>query len=401
MLSIDASYGEGGGQVLRTSLALAALLGRELHLFNIRAGRPKPGLAAQHLTCVRAAAQVCGAHIEGAELRSTELTFLPGRLRGPRAGDEGVPRHGIAVRGGGCPQPPQTQRSRARMPDLRPGCVHGGHYAWQIGTAGSTSLVLQTVLPPLLFADRPSVVEIRGGTNVPWSPPFEYLDQVFVPALREMGTHVSIARSRLGFYPKGGGHIRAEIAPLRAPLRALDLTDRGQRRSLRAITLVEARLPEHILRRQVQGARQALGQAGSELAAEAVKLEADSPGTMLMIAAEFERGLGGFTALGKRGRPAEKVGADAGRQAAAFLRSGATVDRHLADQLVPYAAVAQGITRYVAEATTEHLTTNIWVVRQFLDIDCELDEATGLLTWVGKGLSPAEVEGSDRGERCD
>ncbi len=370
MLSIDGSYGEGGGQMLRTSLSLAAVLGRELRVFNIRANRSRPGLAAQHLTCVNAIAEVCGARVEGAELRSTELTFEPGRAAGGDPAQAG--RHGIAVR--------------------------GGNYAWEIGTAGSTSLVLQTVLPPLLFAAEPSTVEIRGGTNVPWSPAFEYLENVFVPALSEMGTHVHLTRSRPGFFPKGGGHIRAEIAPLRKPLCPLEFTERGELHSLRALSLVEARLPDHILRRQVEGAREALGRAASGLSAEDLKLEADCPGTMLMIATAFERGLGGFAALGKRGRPAEKVGAEAGRRAREFLGSGASVDAHLADQLLPYAALAAGTSRYVTEEITQHLTTNAWVIGQFLELDCGLEEATGMVTVAGTGLLPAEGEEANGGE---
>jgi len=373
MLNIDGSYGEGGGQVLRTSLSLAATLGRNLHLFNIRASRSKPGLAAQHLTCVKAAAEVCGAQVEGAEIGSTELTFRPGAV----AGDNG-------------------QRSRARKPDLRGRCVRGGRYAWKIGTAGSTSLVLQTVLPPLLFAREPSSVQVHGGTNVPWSPAYDYLERVFLPALRQTGANARLARLRLGFYPKGGGCVQADISPLAEPLCALDLTERGELQSLSALSLIEARLPDHILERQVQGAREALGRAAASLSAEILKLDAHSPGTMLMVAAQFERGFGGFTALGKRGRPAEKVGADAGKQAASFLNSGATVDMHLADQLVLYAALAEGITRYVTESISQHLTTNLWVVRQFLDLDCNLDEDTGLveITGVGQEHRFCEADGA-------
>jgi len=348
MMTIDGSFGEGGGQVLRTSLALAALLGRELRVEGIRAGRPKPGLAAQHLAGVRAAAEVCGARVEGARLGSTELTFVPGRIR-------------------------------------------GGHFRFDVGTAGATTLVLQTILPCLLFARETSHLRITGGTNVLWSPPQEYIAHVFLSAIAAMGARAELECLTPGFYPKGGGHIEARVMPIDAPLGPLHWRERGELRSLTAFSVVEARLPAHIIGQQIDGARRALGSAG--LRTETAHPESASPGTMLMIAAGFERGAGGFAVLGERGRPAEDVGGEAGEQAAEFLAASSTVDRHLADQLLLYAAVAAGETAYVTEEVTEHLRTNAWVIQQFLDAEIEIDEAAGRVTVRGVGL-PAAAAGT-------
>ncbi|MEA3403151.1 MAG: RNA 3'-terminal phosphate cyclase [Armatimonadota bacterium] len=344
MVTIDGSYGEGGGQVLRTSLALSALLGRELRIHSIRAGRSKPGLAAQHLAAVRAAAQVCSAEVDGASMGSRELTFRP---REPRSGD----------------------------------------YRFEIGTAGATTLVLQTVLPPLLFAKGSSLVRIHGGTNVRWSPPQEYIAEVFLPAVAGMGASAELQCLTPGFYPRGGGCIEARVSPLSGALEPLRWRERGELSSLTAFSVVEARLPSHIIRRQIEGAREALGSAG--MRTETAHPESASPGTMLMIVAGFERGRGGFTALGERGKPAEEVGGEAGQQARRFLDGGASVDCHLGDQLLLYAAIAAGETTYVTEEVTEHLRTNAWVIEQFLDVDLSLNERTGEVAVSGAGLPAA------------
>jgi len=341
MVVIDGSYGEGGGQVLRTSLALSALLGREMHVESIRAGRAKPGLAAQHLAGVQATAQVCGARVEGARTGSTELSFAPGRIR-------------------------------------------GGAFRFDVGTAGATTLVLQTILPCLLAAREASAVQITGGTNVLWSPPQEYVAHVFLPAIAAMGASACIECLRPGFYPRGGGRLEARVTPLSAPLRPLTWSDREELRSLTAFSVAEERLPTHILRRQIEGAREALGPVG--LRAETAHPESASPGTMLTIAARFERGAAGFSAAGERGKPAETVGHEAGEQAARFLQGRASVDMHLADQLLLYAAIAGGETVYVTEHITEHLRTNAWVIAQFLEAEIEVDEATGRVTVHGVGM---------------
>jgi RNA 3'-phosphate cyclase len=346
MLTIDGSHGEGGGQVLRTSLSLSALLGREIRVENIRAGRSNPGLAAQHLASLRAAAEVCGASVEGDRMGSKQLQFRPGEIR-------------------------------------------GGRYQFEVGTAGATTLVLQTVLPALLFTRRSSHVQVHGGTNVLWSPPQEYTGAVFLPALGEMGAEVALECLVPGFFPKGGGCIEARVTPLDEALRPLMWRRRGELRSLTAYSVAEARLPGHIIRRQLDAAREALGSAG--VRAVESHPPSRSPGATLVIAASFDGGRAGFTAVGKRGRPAEEVGREAGEAARRFLDGAASVDRHLADQLLLYAAVAPGRTQYVADEVTEHLRTNAWVIGQFLDADIAIDEATGTVTVDGVGLPPTSA----------
>jgi len=327
MVHIDGSYGEGGGQVLRTSLSLAALLGCDLEITGIRAGRPKPGLAAQHVTCVRAAAAVCSAEVRGDEVNSGQVAFRPGKLQ---AGDY-----------------------LFDVSDVR-------------SSAGSVSLVLQTVLPPLLFAGAPSRVVLRGGTNVPWSPPFEYLGHVFLPTIRRMGAECTLERTRGGWYPAGGGEIVARICPIQRPLRPLSLTDRGSLRALEAVTTVSDRLPEHIAQRQLQGALQELPTQVSRLARRTTHRPEGGPGTAVLLAGTWESGQAGASALGQRGKPAEQVGAEAGEEFRAFIESGAAVDTHLADQLLLYAALAEETSRYTAQERTLHLDTNAWVIHQFL-----------------------------------
>ncbi|NSW57747.1 MAG: RNA 3'-terminal phosphate cyclase [Armatimonadetes bacterium] len=345
MVHIDGSYGEGGGQVLRTSLSLAALLGCELQITDIRAGRPKPGLAAQHVTCVRAAAAICGAEVRGDAVNSGQVVF-------------------------------------------RPGTIQAGDYLFDVSdvraSAGSVSLVLQTVLPPLLFADGPSQVTLRGGTNVPWSPTFEYLSHVFLPAIRRLGAECTLKRARGGWYPAGGGEIVAGISPLQGHLQPVQLTDRGDLRALDAVTTVSDGLPEHIAKRQLASALQELPTQLSRRARRTTHRPEGGPGTAVLLAGTWESGHAGAGALGERGKPAERVGAEAGEEFRAFIESGAAVDRHLADQLLLYAALAEGTSRYTAQARTLHLDTNAWVIHQFLGDRVSIE---------GDGPATVSVEG--------
>lgn len=333
-IHIDGSYGEGGGQVLRTSLSLAVLVGCELTMEGIRSGRRKPGLAGQHVTCVRAAAAICGAEVEGDEVGSQELRFRPGRV----------------------------------MP---------GEYEFDVSDvyagAGATGLVFQAVLPPLLLAGGDSRVVIRGGTNVPWSPSFEYLRGAFLPALARAGARVSLERTRGGWYPGGGGEIVAEVRGPGAPLAPLQLVERGALRALTVVSTVSEQLPRHILGRQAEGALGTLPDELARLAAREHERPAGGPGTCLALLAQFQTGHAGATALGERGVPAEKVGARAAAELNAFLDSGAAVDAHLGDQLLLPAALADGASVILAEQNTEHLRTNAWVVRQFLDANITIE----------------------------
>jgi RNA 3'-terminal phosphate cyclase (ATP) len=210
-----------------------------------------------------------------------------------------------------------------------------------------------------------------------------------------MGARVELECLKPGFYPKGGGCVEARVTPLERPLEPLRWTTRGDLRSLTAYSVVSADLPDHIIARQVEGAREALGDAG--IAVETRHPHAASPGTMLMVAAGFERGRGGFAALGERGKPAEQVGREAGREAASFLDGNASVDMHLADQLLIYGAMAGEETRYRTENVTAHLSTNRWTIQQFLQVEIDIDSSTGSVTIEGAGLRPAARRRNEMG----
>jgi RNA 3'-phosphate cyclase len=317
MVHLDGSYGEGGGQIVRTSLSLAALLQVPVSIENIRAGRPKPGLRAQHLTAVRALAAVTRAEMAGAELNSGSLVFKPGR-----------------------PRP--------------------GHYLFDVAettsSAGAVALVAQAVLPALLFAPGGSTVIIRGGTHVPWSPPAHYLSQVFLPLLRRLGAAVTLTLEQWGFYPRGGGQVRLEISPARtlAPLAPANPPPRKAFRGLSAA----GRLPEHVIRRQAARLKERLGQ---DLPVEEVAVDSRDPGSFVFLWAPGA----GFSALGARGKPAERVADEVADAYLNYEARGAALDRHLADQILLYLALARGASRFTTEAVTRHLFTNIWVIEQF------------------------------------
>lgn len=336
-VEIDGSYGEGGGQILRTSLALSALTGRPLRITNIRAGRPKPGLAAQHLTAVRAAAAVCSADVAGDHFGSKGVEFRPGRVgRGSWEFDVAAER----------------------------------------GSAGATSLVLQAVLPAVLVGAGEGSITVHGGTNVPWSPSFEYLLHVFAPCLRLMGAELELDRPRAGFYPHGGGTIKAR-ARLDGRLQPLQLAERGALGEIIIHSVTSDRLPAHIGRRQVEGCRRGLGAFADEagrLRTVDERPPSGGPGTAVLAAARAAGGMAGFTAIGRRGRPAERVGREAGEQLAQFLRTGAALDERLSDQILIYAALADGPSTWTTPRITEHFQTNAYVIRQFVAVSIEWEE---------------------------
>ena len=353
MIEIDGSYGEGGGQVLRTSLSLAALSGEPLVIRNIRAGRPKAGLAAQHVTCVRAAAAICGAEVRGDEIGSGTVEFTPAR-------------------------------------------VTPGEYQFDVGTvqasAGSACLVLQTLLPPLLFAGGPSQLRLRGGTHVPWSPSADYIMYAFVPAIRACGAQVEVQTVRGGWYPRGGGEIEALIEPLAVPLSPCEFVHRGDIRRLTLASVVSRGLPERIAGRQLQGLRETAGPLPT-LARDITTTLDGGPGTAALVAAEFGSGYAGFGALGERGKPAETVGAEAGRAFAGFMATAAGVDPHLADQLMLYLALAEGHSCVTTPELTLHQQTNAWVISQFLPTQFafrETGDAATLFEVDGVGRRPRE-----------
>ncbi|MCB9559642.1 MAG: RNA 3'-terminal phosphate cyclase [Kofleriaceae bacterium] len=324
-VDIDGSRGEGGGQILRTSLALAALTGRPVRFRRIRAGRPRPGLARQHLACVQAAAAICDGDARGAEVGAQTVDFTPGALR-------------------------------------------GGDWTFRIGTAGSCGLVLQTVLPALLAAPGPSRVTIVGGTHNGMAPPFDFLAEAFVPVLRRMGAAVTLTLTRHGFEPAGGGELVCTIEP--GPLRAIELVDASPVRRLTARALVAGGVPRDVAARELATARRELpGLAEDACAIEEVA--ADGGGNALVLAAARDDVTEVVTGFGRRGVRAEQVAARAAAELRAYLDGGAPVGEHLADQLMLPMALAQGRSRYRTATLSRHATTNRDTIRLFLDVPIE------------------------------
>jgi RNA 3'-terminal phosphate cyclase (ATP) len=321
MILIDGSQGEGGGQILRSSLALSMLTGKPFRIEKIRAGRQKPGLMRQHLTAVNAAAAICSADVGGAAIGSRELAF-------------------------------------------QPGAVKAGDYTFAVGTAGSTTLVLQTVLPPLLVAEGASMLTLEGGTHNIHAPPVDFLEKAFLGVVNRMGPSVSISPQRAGFYPAGGGRFVARIQPA-MKLSTLDITARGPI-THRLAKAVCAGLSGEIGLRELDVVRKGLGWPEESL--QMSQLPADQgPGNVFTIEMGSEHVTEVFTGFGQLGVSAETVAKDALQQAKAYLACGAPVGEHLADQLILPFAIAGGGS-FVTQGLTRHAMTNIDVVRRFLDI---------------------------------
>lgn len=334
MLTIDGSQGEGGGQILRTALALALVTGTTFRMEKIRAGRPKPGLLRQHLTAVNAAAAVGSAEVEGAALGSEVIAF-------------------------------------------RPGPIKTGAYRFAVGTAGSTGLVLQTVLPPLLTADGPSTLTLQGGTHNPFAPPFDFLARAFLPLVARMGPQVQATLDRPGFYPAGGGQITVRIRPV-PKLAALTLLQRGEttRRHARAVV---ANLSERIAHRELRIVKEKLGWQADEL--EALALDAATgargPGNALVLEIESQHVTEVFTGFGQVGVRAEAVAEQAIHDARGYLAAQVPVGEYLADQLlIPLALAGGGAFRTVP--LSRHSTTNADVIGRFLGIEVSVSpESSG------------------------
>jgi len=321
MIEINGSHGEGGGQVLRTALALSSLTGKGFRIFDIRKRRKKPGLMRQHLVAVHAAAKIAGAEVEGDVYGSTEILFVPKTLR-------------------------------------------NGDFSFDIGTAGSVTLVLQTVILPLLFAGGRSTVILTGGTHVPFSPSFHYLAEVFRPVLARLGGRISLTADVSGFYPRGGGKVRCTVDPSKfiAPFEAVEP---GSLLYLNGVSAV-GNLPISIARRQRDAATALLEQAGHRSDIALAEVPAAGKGTFLFLRTETTKVIAGFTALGALGKRAETVGEEAARDLIHHYTSGAALDPHLADQLVPYLILAKGESVFSTSGITRHLLTNLWVSEKFI-----------------------------------
>jgi len=323
MIQIDGSLGEGGGQVLRSSLTLSLLTKYDFQITNIRSRRSNPGLRAQHLKAVEAAASVGRAGVQGAELGSTALSF-------------------------------------------HPEAIHPGRYSLEISTAGAASLVLQTIFLPLALAGAGSTITITGGTHVNWSPSYHYLELQWLPFMRRIGFNADLKLQLAGFYPEGGGHMTAAIPPNSA-ISPLHITERGRLRQIRGISAI-ANLPRHIAERQREQVIRRLGDRFYLNDIRLVELPARFKGTMLLLLAEFEKSQACYFSLGEIGKPAERVADDAVDQMQEFLSTDGAIDQYLADQLLLPLALARGQSELRTSKITQHLLTNAEVIRQFLPV---------------------------------
>ena len=329
MLEIDGATGEGGGQILRSALTLSVVTGTPFRMRRIRAGRKRPGLLRQHLTAVRAAAEVGEAEVRGAELHSNAITFGPSGLR-------------------------------------------SGAFRFAVGTAGSTTLVVQTVLPALLKAADPCSITIEGGTHNMSAPPFEFIERSFLPLLRRLGARVEARLERAGFYPAGGGRLFVEVWPS-GDLRPLALEEPGEVERI-AVRALVAGLPKSIAQRELAAVSQVLAVRVEDLEA-AVLPAAWGPGNVVFVTVERRHVTEVFTGFGRRGARAEQVGREAAGEAKRYLDSGAAVGEHLADQLLLPLALAGG-GRFTAPAFSRHARTNAWVIGQFLPLEVTATEDT-------------------------
>lgn len=318
LAEIDGSEGEGGGQVLRTTLAASLVTRTPVRISKIRAGRQEPGLKAQHLAAAKAAAAVGDAEVEGLSLGSQELTFRP--------------------------QP-----------------VHGGMFEIDVGTAGSCTLVLQTILPALMLAEEGSSVVVRGGTHNPLAPPYEFLERAFLPMLGRLGARVGLKLDRPGLYPAGGGKIRMVVEP--KTLKPAEVMERGEIVKRRATAAV-SELPTHIVERELKTIKHALGWKQSELRAGDLT-GARGPGNVIQLEVECEHVTEVFTAIGEKNRRAERVAQDAAEEAKRWIEAHVPVGEHLADQLILPMAIAGG-GAFRTLPLSQHATTQIALVQRLL-----------------------------------
>lgn len=339
MIEIDGSFGEGGGQILRTSIALAALTMKPIQISNIRAGRPKPGLKKQHLSGIKLTGELVNASIEGLEVGSTEISFIP------------------------------NQRQ-------------SGSFSIDIGTAGSISLILQAVLPPAVLAPNSVTFRIQGGTDVKWSPPVDYLKNVFSPLLCRLGTIIEIEQKKRGHYPRGGGEVLCRVTPTKE-LSSLNLVNFGKLSAIAGISH-SVRLPAHVAERQASSAEKIIYEkldVEANIETEVYSKNDDrhlSPGSGIVLWADGSSGARlGSDQLGDRGIPAERVGTKAAEHLVHEISIGKAIDSHLADMIVPYLAVAKGESEIGISEITSHLTTNLWTVEKILGTPMNLEGTIG------------------------
>jgi len=329
MIKIDGSYGEGGGQILRTAIALSCVTQKPVEVYNIRANRPKPGLAMQHLKGIEAAKLITNADVEGLKLGSTKVVFKPRSLK-------------------------------------------GGSFRIDIGTAGSVTLILQTILLPSLYAEKPSTFEIRGGTDVKWSPSVDYVRFVTFKALKDLNANVELDLIARGYYPEGGGKVIVRVEPSKLLGKEFDVLKCDV---IEGISHCQ-NLPNHVAERQKRSAMEVLESKGYKVDVNVEVRKGVSTGSGITLWCGYK----GSVALGEKGKRAEIVGKECAEELIKELESDSIFDRHLADQIMPFSAVARGKTIYTTTEVTKHQISNAYVINKFFDnvrIDGKVIEIEG------------------------
>jgi RNA 3'-terminal phosphate cyclase (ATP) len=328
LIEVDGGKKTGSGTILRLAIALSGITGRSLHIRNIRQNRPQPGLKPQHLEAVLTAAKLCNAEVQGAKIGSRELWFKPGEIK-------------------------------------------GGKITAEIGTAGSIPLLLTTILPICAFSDSPvDLIVSRGGTDVSHAPTINYLRYVLLPTLNRMGLHATIDVHKYGYYPKGNGEVAATIEPANL-LRALQLRDFGSIKTIKGVSVCTFLAERKVAERQAEAARLYLSKRGYAAEIQIVNDESNplQKGSSLLLWAETDTGaLIGADAIGEIKKSSEKVGEEAARKLREEITAKPTVDIHLADLLIPYIALAEGKSVFLARTISEHLETNVWLAEEILKI---------------------------------
>lgn len=326
MIEIPGDHLEGGGAILRTATALSTVTGKPVHIFNIRKSRPNPGLQAQHLEGLKAVAGLCSARLEGAKLGSTEVWFHPGK-------------------------------------------IHAKEISVSIGTAGSIGLLFQTLALPASRASGPVTLKVQGGATFgKWAPPLPATQSILLPVLQKMGYHAHSVTERHGFYPAGGARVTIAVQP-RPELKPLILENSGKTTHLGGLSVASSHLQTaKVAERQARAAEALLKEKGFSPLIKELYVEAECPGSGLVLWASDGKAILGADALGERGKRAEDVGREAGRSLLQAIHSCAGVDAHLSDQLLLFLACANGPSRITTPALTRHAETNIWVIQQFLPV---------------------------------
>ncbi len=338
MIEIRGDEGEGGGQILRSSIALSCILGVPVRITGIRARRPKPGMQLQHMTGVHAAATMTDARVEGLVKGSKELVFEP---------------HGIKA----------------------------GAYSFDVGTAGSVTLVLQTLLPIFCFSKGKCSARITGGTHVAWSPTAHYMGFVLLPTLARMGFYAKFEIKKFGWYPAGGGEVSIETEPASA-LRPFAPKERGQPKRVFGVSCA-SNLPPHVVERQPVGVKRVFPDVGVVCDSR----EALCPGSAVTLCAEFENAVLGASSLGAIGKRAEKVGEEAANELKKEMGSTALVDKHMGDQLLVYMALARGYSSICVSEITAHMRTNVGLIEQMAGVMFDIDEKEKKISVEGAGVT--------------